>query len=79
VPRVLAVPGADAANVLYLRRHDDADAIRATFGDGHRLVIIGAGWIGLEVATAAREANTEVASVEMAELPLLAGVSCLAD
>jgi 3-phenylpropionate/trans-cinnamate dioxygenase ferredoxin reductase subunit len=71
VPRALTVRGADAENVLYLRRHDDADAIRATFGDGHQLVIIGAGWIGLEVAAAAREANTEVAIVEMAELPLL--------
>ncbi|MDT5162557.1 MAG: 3-phenylpropionate/trans-cinnamate dioxygenase ferredoxin reductase component [Mycobacterium sp.] len=71
VPRVLAVPGADAENVLYLRRRDDADAIRATFGGGHQLVIIGAGWIGLEVAAAARDADTEVAIVEMAELPLL--------
>jgi NADPH-dependent 2,4-dienoyl-CoA reductase/sulfur reductase-like enzyme len=71
VPRLLAVPGADAENVLYLRRHDDADAIRAAFGDGHRLVIIGAGWIGLEVAAAARDAGIEVAIVEMAELPLL--------
>jgi NADPH-dependent 2,4-dienoyl-CoA reductase/sulfur reductase-like enzyme len=57
--------------VLYLRRHRDADAIRATFGEGRRLAVIGAGWIGLEVAAAAREANTEVAVVEMARLPLL--------
>ena len=53
----LRVPGADADNVLYLRRHADADAIRTTFGDGRRLVIIGAGWIGLEVAAAARGAE----------------------
>jgi 3-phenylpropionate/trans-cinnamate dioxygenase ferredoxin reductase subunit len=70
-PRVLTVAGADADNVLYLRRHSDSDAIRATFGDGRRLVIIGAGWIGLEVAAAARDENTEVAIVEMAERPLL--------
>ncbi|MDT4907043.1 MAG: 3-phenylpropionate/trans-cinnamate dioxygenase ferredoxin reductase component [Pseudonocardiales bacterium] len=70
-PRKLSVPGATADTVLYLRRHDDADAIRATFGAGKRLVIIGAGWIGLEVAAAARDADTEVAIVEMAELPLL--------
>jgi 3-phenylpropionate/trans-cinnamate dioxygenase ferredoxin reductase component len=72
IPRVLTIPGADADNVLYLRRHSDSDAIRATFGEGRRLVIIGAGWIGLEVAAAARGANTEVAIVEMAKLPLLA-------
>jgi 3-phenylpropionate/trans-cinnamate dioxygenase ferredoxin reductase component len=71
IPRVLTIPGADADNVLYLRRHSDSDAIRATFGEGRRLVIIGAGWIGLEVAAAARGANTEVAIVEMAKLPLL--------
>jgi 3-phenylpropionate/trans-cinnamate dioxygenase ferredoxin reductase subunit len=71
IPRVLNVPGANADNVLYLRRHSDADAIRATFGAGRRLVIIGAGWIGLEVAAAARGENTAVAIVEMAELPLL--------
>jgi 3-phenylpropionate/trans-cinnamate dioxygenase ferredoxin reductase subunit len=70
-PRVLDVPGAAAENVLYLRRHGDADAIRGTFGPGRHLVIIGAGWIGLEVAAAAREADTEVSIVEVAELPLL--------
>ena len=71
VPRVVDVPGAGADNVLHLRRHDDSDAIRATFGEGRRLVIIGAGWIGLEVAAAARAADTEVTIVERAELPLL--------
>jgi NADPH-dependent 2,4-dienoyl-CoA reductase/sulfur reductase-like enzyme len=71
IPRTLSVPGADAENVLYLRRHGDADAIRATFGESRRLVIIGAGWIGLEVAAAARGENTEVTIVEMAKLPLL--------
>jgi 3-phenylpropionate/trans-cinnamate dioxygenase ferredoxin reductase component len=72
VPRRLTVPGADAEGVLYLRSREDSDAIRATFGAGRRLVIIGAGWIGLEVAAAARQADTEVTVVEMAELPLLA-------
>jgi 3-phenylpropionate/trans-cinnamate dioxygenase ferredoxin reductase component len=45
--------------------------IRDTFGVGRRLVIIGAGWIGLEVAAAARGAGTDVTIIEMAELPLL--------
>jgi 3-phenylpropionate/trans-cinnamate dioxygenase ferredoxin reductase subunit len=72
VPRRLSLPGADADNVRYLRNREDSDAIRATFGPGRRLVVIGAGWIGLEVTAAARQAGTDVTVVEMAELPLLA-------
>lgn len=72
VPRRLPVPGADAPGVLYLRRREDSDAIRATFGPDRDLVIIGAGWIGLEVAAAARQAGTHVTVIETAELPLLA-------
>ncbi|MCU1657736.1 MAG: ferredoxin reductase [Pseudonocardiales bacterium] len=71
-PRRLTIAGADAEGVHYLRRREDSDAIRATFGPGRRLVIIGAGWIGLEVAAAARQAGTDVTVVEMAHLPLLA-------
>ena len=70
-PRRLPVPGADADGVLTLRTRRDADAIRNQFGAGRRLVIIGAGWIGLEVAGAARGDGTDVTVVEMAELPLL--------
>jgi NADPH-dependent 2,4-dienoyl-CoA reductase/sulfur reductase-like enzyme len=69
-PRRLPIAGADAA--LTLRTRDDSDAIRATFGEGRRLVIVGAGWIGLEVAAAARDHGTEVTVLEAAELPLLA-------
>jgi 3-phenylpropionate/trans-cinnamate dioxygenase ferredoxin reductase subunit len=68
-PRRLPVPGGDGA--LYLRRLEDSEAIKATFGAGRRLVVVGAGWIGLEVAAAARQAGTEVTVVEVAELPLL--------
>jgi NADPH-dependent 2,4-dienoyl-CoA reductase/sulfur reductase-like enzyme len=71
-PRTLPLPGADADGVLTLRHREDSDAVRATFGPGRRLVIIGAGWIGLEVAAAARDAGTEVTVLEAAELPLLA-------
>jgi NADPH-dependent 2,4-dienoyl-CoA reductase/sulfur reductase-like enzyme len=70
-PRRLPVAGADAPGVHYLRTHADSDAIRAVFGEGRRLVVVGAGWIGLEVAAAARGAGTAVTVVEMAELPLL--------
>jgi 3-phenylpropionate/trans-cinnamate dioxygenase ferredoxin reductase subunit len=69
-PRRPSMPGADGASALYLRRKADSDAIRATFGAGKRLAIIGGGWIGLEVASAARQAGTDVAVLEAAELPL---------
>jgi 3-phenylpropionate/trans-cinnamate dioxygenase ferredoxin reductase component len=68
-PRPLPVPGGDTA--LYLRRVEDSEAIKATFGSGRRLVVVGAGWIGLEVAAAARQAGTDVTVVEIAQLPLL--------
>ena len=70
-PRRLPVPGADAAGVLTLRRVGDSDSIRETFGADRRLAIIGGGWIGLEVAAAAREAGTEVTVIEATAAPLL--------
>jgi len=69
-PRRLPIPGAETA--LTLRNREDSDAIRATFGEGKKLVIVGAGWIGLEVAAAARDKGTDVTVLESAELPLLA-------
>lgn len=69
--RRLALPGADADGVHYLRTVEESDAIRSTFGAGRRLVIIGGGWIGLEVAAAARAADTAVTVIEASELPLL--------
>lgn len=72
VPRKLPIAGADSAGVCYLRTQEDSDRIREAFGEGRRMVIIGGGWIGLEVAAAARAAGTEVSIVEAAELPLLA-------
>ncbi|WP_026924039.1 NAD(P)/FAD-dependent oxidoreductase [Glycomyces arizonensis] len=73
-PRRLPVPGAEASGVHYLRTREDSDAIRSTFGPGRRLVVIGGGWIGLEVAAAARGAGTEVCVVEAADLPLSAAL-----
>ena len=68
--RRLPLEGADADNVHYLRTVEDSDAIRATFGEGKRLVIIGGGWIGLEVAATARTAGTAVTVLEHGRLPL---------
>jgi NADPH-dependent 2,4-dienoyl-CoA reductase/sulfur reductase-like enzyme len=70
--RHLPIPGADAAGVHYLRTVEDSDAIHAEFGPDKKLAIIGAGWIGLEVAAAARAVGTAVTVIEAAALPLLA-------
>jgi 3-phenylpropionate/trans-cinnamate dioxygenase ferredoxin reductase subunit len=70
-PRRLPVPGADAEGVLYLRKLADSDRIRAALQTATRVVVIGAGWIGLETAAAARSAGVEVTVLEAAELPLL--------
>jgi 3-phenylpropionate/trans-cinnamate dioxygenase ferredoxin reductase subunit len=67
-PRRLNLPGVDLDGVLYLRRLGDSDAIKSVLG--RRIVVIGGGWIGLEVAAAAREAGSEVALLEMETLPL---------
>ncbi|MGW3230527.1 NAD(P)/FAD-dependent oxidoreductase [Kitasatospora sp. NPDC001095] len=71
VPRRLPVPGADQDGVLYLRRVEDSDRIEEALRPGARIAVIGAGWIGLEVAAAAREAGAEVTVLEALELPLL--------
>ncbi|MFF5488641.1 NAD(P)/FAD-dependent oxidoreductase [Streptomyces virginiae] len=70
-PRRLTVPGADLDGVYYLRRLADSDRLKESFESASRIVVIGAGWIGLETAAAARAAGVEVTVLEMAELPLL--------
>jgi 3-phenylpropionate/trans-cinnamate dioxygenase ferredoxin reductase subunit len=70
-PRQLTVPGADLGGVLYLRSVQDSDRIRAAFQDAARVTVIGAGWIGLEAAAAARTGGAEVTVLEAADLPLL--------
>jgi 3-phenylpropionate/trans-cinnamate dioxygenase ferredoxin reductase subunit len=70
-PRRLTVPGAGLPGVHYLRTVGDSDRIRQAFQGAQRIAVIGAGWIGLEAAAAARGAGAEVAIVELAELPLL--------
>jgi 3-phenylpropionate/trans-cinnamate dioxygenase ferredoxin reductase component len=74
-PRRLPVPGADLAGVHYLRTIADADGIRAECTAGGRLVIIGGGYIGLEVAATARELGVEVTVLEMAER-VMSRVTC---
>ena len=74
-PRRLPVPGADLAGVHYLRTLADADRIRAECTAGGRLLVIGGGYIGLEVAATARELGMEVTVLEMAER-VMSRVTC---
>ena len=69
-PNTLRIPGADLGGVFSLRRIGDSDQIRAAFAEAKKLVVIGAGWIGLETAAAARAAGLEVTVLEYASLPL---------
>ncbi len=71
-PRHLQVPGAELGGVHYLRRVADSEALHAAFESAQRVAIIGAGWIGLETAAAARAAGCHVTLIERAELPLVA-------
>jgi 3-phenylpropionate/trans-cinnamate dioxygenase ferredoxin reductase subunit len=66
-PRRLPIPGVDLTGVHYLRTIADADRIRAECRHGGRLVIIGGGYIGLEVAATTRELGVEVTVLEMAD------------
>lgn len=70
-PRRLAIPGADTDGVHYLRTIDDGSALDAALTGASSLVVVGAGWIGLEVAASARLRGVEVTVVGRAELPLL--------
>jgi len=63
-PRPFTVPGADLPGVLQLRTHDDLLALRARIRPGVRLAIIGAGYIGMEVASSARALGAEVQVLE---------------
>ena len=65
-PRKLNTPGADAGIVLYLRTFADALAMRGHLKPGIRLVVIGGGFIGLEIAASALDRGCSVTVVEMA-------------
>ncbi|HEV7212722.1 MAG TPA: FAD-dependent oxidoreductase [Blastococcus sp.] len=70
-PRRLPVPGADLDGVHYLRTLADSDRLLAELsGGGRRVVVVGAGWIGLEVAAAARHHGNPVTIVEPQPTPL---------
>jgi 3-phenylpropionate/trans-cinnamate dioxygenase ferredoxin reductase subunit len=68
------IPGSDADGVHYLRSYDDAAALNSALVEGTSLAVVGAGWIGLEVAATARQRNVGVTVVEAAKQPLLAAL-----
>lgn len=70
-PRRLTLRGADRHGVFYLRGFEDCEALKSALQTATRLAVIGAGWIGLEVAAAARTLGVEVTVLERGELPLL--------
>jgi 3-phenylpropionate/trans-cinnamate dioxygenase ferredoxin reductase subunit len=66
-PRLLTVPGAELDGIHYLRGIDDVTGIRSEMTAGKRMAIVGAGYIGLEVAAVAATAGLDVTVIEMAD------------
>jgi 3-phenylpropionate/trans-cinnamate dioxygenase ferredoxin reductase subunit len=64
--RLVDVPNAGLEDVLYLRTLDESETLRQRFGAGGRVVVVGAGFIGLEFAATARAKGLEVDVVELA-------------
>jgi 3-phenylpropionate/trans-cinnamate dioxygenase ferredoxin reductase component len=69
-PRRLDVPGSDLDGIQYLRTVADSVQIGERLEKGKRLVMVGAGWIGSEIAASARQKGCEVTLLEMGSLPL---------
>jgi 3-phenylpropionate/trans-cinnamate dioxygenase ferredoxin reductase component len=69
-PRRLPIPGAELDGILYLRSVEDCDALRDRLDRGGAVVVIGAGWIGAEVAASARQRGLEVTVLDPLTVPL---------
>jgi 3-phenylpropionate/trans-cinnamate dioxygenase ferredoxin reductase subunit len=70
LPRRLDVPGTELDGIHYLRTVADSERIAKRIEAGQRVVVIGSGWTGAEVAASARQKGCEVTILEMAALPL---------
>ncbi|HEY2259137.1 MAG TPA: FAD-dependent oxidoreductase [Solirubrobacteraceae bacterium] len=68
-PRRIPVPGAELDGVYYLRTLADCDALRARFDAGGSVAVVGAGWIGSEVAASARQRGLKVTIIDPLALP----------
>ena len=66
-PRALSIPGTDLKNVNMLRDINDAVRIRENINSGKSLVVIGGGWIGLEVAASAKKMGVDVTVIEASD------------
>ena len=69
-PRKLTIEGGDLPGVVALRTLADADALRAASAGAARVVVIGAGWIGSEVAASLRTLGRSVVLISPDEVPL---------
>ena len=69
-PRRLSIPGGELDGVLYLRSVADCDALRGRLDRGGAVVVIGAGWIGAEVAASARQRGLDVTVIDPLTVPL---------
>jgi 3-phenylpropionate/trans-cinnamate dioxygenase ferredoxin reductase subunit len=69
-PRRLAVPGADLRGVRYLRTVDDSMRLGEAIRASSRVAVVGAGWIGSEVAASAREMGADVVLIAPSHVPL---------
>jgi 3-phenylpropionate/trans-cinnamate dioxygenase ferredoxin reductase subunit len=69
-PRRLAVPGAELDGVRYLRSVDDSNRLREAIASASRVAVIGAGWIGSEVAASARQMGADVVLIAPTSVPL---------
>jgi 3-phenylpropionate/trans-cinnamate dioxygenase ferredoxin reductase component len=69
-PRRLSIPGGDLGGVLYLRSVADCDTLRGRLDRGGAVVVIGAGWIGAEVAASARQRGLDVTVIDPLTVPL---------
>lgn len=72
--RRLSIPGGDLDSLLYLRTREDADRLRSLLAPGTRLAIIGAGLIGAETASSAKELGADVVLIDPVDPPLVPAV-----
>jgi len=69
-PRRVSIPGAELDGVHYLRTVGDSDVLRGRLDRGGSVVVVGAGWIGAEVAASARQRGLDVTLVAPESVPL---------
>jgi 3-phenylpropionate/trans-cinnamate dioxygenase ferredoxin reductase subunit len=69
-PRRLSLPGSDLRGIYELRTLADSDALSARLHRGGHVAIVGAGWIGCEVAASARRMGLDVTMIEPLQVPL---------